>query len=1067
MQRFLIIVLTISIAFLFSAVQVQGQGLDLVVGSSASSIAVGGTVQFNTQVSGGSSPYTYEWDFDDVNTYKNPATSANPSHTFNLPGTHEVWVTVTDSSSDTVKGHLRIKVADDLTEYDAINDCGLIDDDSTDNGPNLRSCVTNDADGQYRIIFRKTDTGVYKFVSYISIRRDSKDYNVTVDFDTDSKVEFIGEPGVVLKFSPIQEINSSFYFNNEDKNKYALFENLGFEFTGPLFIYMISTSDMRKGEQYQVWRNCDFQNIRKVGKNNREIVIRSNFDRWGRSTGNLNYAYTNSLWKYNYIHNPWPDHSHPFYNREYWYIYYIGNYADVLPQDDSGKVGIHWRDGKGGGTGDRRHNWAIGNLFRNVPGWAVKLNTEEQSVHTSDNKINDNIIIGTWRNNAILVERSDGNTEINGNFFTDVSVGNIIDLGYGASIPDKVIRGVTVKNNERGGQVSGNLYACTLNPPDCEIDVSGNTQHSMNHRTGDPPGWYDSNGYLDPGEYEYYPPEGSFDINNGAPSTSTRTVTLNINVNDQISGMGSAARFPFKQGGLMQFSNNGVNWHQVEDYSSSHSWTLTSGDGVKTVSARFRDRDGNWGDPISDTITLTSSPDCNNGICNPGECQSCPQDCWISECDTDGNCLSGYKDGDENCGNSNDCSCTGGHTCCSNQCVLPVCNQGPDCGSGPCKVYTCNNPGTCTASCSSQDITTCSGPTSDGCCPSGCDETNDIDCTQLIISNLWVFSGLPYEWDTLAVGKDVYIDRTITYTTIPSKYLNLQYMRTDNDDKQQTANPFLSFDVNQPVTVYVAHDDRITTKPSWMSSFTDTGDDIDSTDWPRSVFSQDFPTGTVTLGGNGGSSASSMYSVIVEGQGSPSPELCNNEVDDDGDGKVDCNDEDCSADPSCKASGIKEYWSADVPLYLEGTVLPEEGTLTIQIDDDLSNLRRAWVNMYLYDADRPDREGEIFVNGNKLMDLPGIVSCDQINCWFNDTEMDKAWLVQGSNQFRFTHNATWGYHVLGLVLRLDFTHRADRNKNGCIEINELMDFIKRWKISSQDVPMLELMNAIGLWNAGC
>jgi hypothetical protein len=47
------------------------------------------------------------------------------------------------------------------------------------------------------------------------------------------------------------------------------------------------------------------------------------------------------------------------------------------------------------------------------------------------------------------------------------------------------------------------------------------------------------------------------------------------------------------------------------------------------------------------------------------------------------------------------------------------------------------------------------------------------------------------------------------------------------------------------------------------------------------------------------------------------------------------------------------------------------------------------------------------------------------------------------------------------------THRADNNpQDGCIDTTELLAFIDRWKISSQDVPMPEVMEAIGLWNQG-
>lgn len=92
-------------------------------------------------------------------------------------------------------------------------------------------------------------------------------------------------------------------------------------------------------------------------------------------------------------------------------------------------------------------------------------------------------------------------------------------------------------------------------------------------------------------------------------------------------------------------------------------------------------------------------PVCPDGSCNGNEtCSSCPQDC----------------------------SCQSPQICCNDQCVTPTCSQNSDCGSNPCKNYTCSNPGTCSASCSSQDITSCTD--NDGCCPAGCDETNDNDC---------------------------------------------------------------------------------------------------------------------------------------------------------------------------------------------------------------------------------------------------------------------------------------------------------------------------------------------------
>ena len=45
-------------------------------------------------------------------------------------------------------------------------------------------------------------------------------------------------------------------------------------------------------------------------------------------------------------------------------------------------------------------------------------------------------------------------------------------------------------------------------------------------------------------------------------------------------------------------------------------------------------------------------------------------------------------------------------------------------------------------------------------------------------------------------------------------------------------------------------------------------------------------------------------------------------------------------------------------------------------------------------------------------------------------------------------------------------HRSDTNRNNCIEINEMLSFLDRWKISIADVPMPELMESIGLWKGG-
>jgi PKD repeat protein len=73
-------------------------------------VTVGSTVRFTCTPSGGASPYAYVWDFDDIETYKKPTTGQNPSHTFGLPGIHDVRVYVADNESNEESAYLRIHV---------------------------------------------------------------------------------------------------------------------------------------------------------------------------------------------------------------------------------------------------------------------------------------------------------------------------------------------------------------------------------------------------------------------------------------------------------------------------------------------------------------------------------------------------------------------------------------------------------------------------------------------------------------------------------------------------------------------------------------------------------------------------------------------------------------------------------------------------------------------------------------------------------------------------------------------------------------------------------------------
>ncbi len=151
--------------------------------------------------------------------------------------------------------------------------------------------------------------------------------------------------------------------------------------------------------------------------------------------------------------------------------------------------------------------------------------------------------------------------------------------------------------------------------------------------------------------------------------------------------------------------------------------------------------------------------------------------------------------------------------------------------------------------------------------------TSPPPTSTLNISNLTVASGQAYVLPTsgLQAGATVYIDRAYTFTTVPTLVQGARYIQTANNDKTAANTTFLSFTVNQPVSVYVAHGDRITPKPSWLNTFTDTGTNLVTSDATFSLFVRSFPAGTITLGGNVSSANAgnllSMYSVIVKPDG--------------------------------------------------------------------------------------------------------------------------------------------------------------------------------------------------------
>jgi type II secretory pathway pseudopilin PulG len=93
------------------------------------------------------------------------------------------------------------------------------------------------------------------------------------------------------------------------------------------------------------------------------------------------------------------------------------------------------------------------------------------------------------------------------------------------------------------------------------------------------------------------PNAGNIAIANGATYTTTATVVLNIT-----KGSGTTPA-------QMAFSNDGTTWSPKVAYGTTASWSLLTGDGTKTVYARFYAASGLFSALMTDTIVLdTTAP---------------------------------------------------------------------------------------------------------------------------------------------------------------------------------------------------------------------------------------------------------------------------------------------------------------------------------------------------------------------------------------------------------------------------------------------------------------------------
>jgi hypothetical protein len=133
-----------------------------------------------------------------------------------------------------------------------------------------------------------------------------------------------------------------------------------------------------------------------------------------------------------------------------------------------------------------------------------------------------------------------------------------------------------------------------------------------------------------------------------------------------------------------------------------------------------------------------------------------------------------------------------------------------------------------------------------------------------------VASAQPYQVvdDGLVPNSPLFIDRDFTFNSIPGMLEGATYIKTANDDKNRTDSSFLSFQVSQDTTVYVAYDHRASSLPNWLGDWNDTGESITTTDTTFNLFTKGYAaSSTVTLGGNmaaGAAGSRSNYFVVFD-----------------------------------------------------------------------------------------------------------------------------------------------------------------------------------------------------------
>lgn len=116
-------------------------------------------------------------------------------------------------------------------------------------------------------------------------------------------------------------------------------------------------------------------------------------------------------------------------------------------------------------------------------------------------------------------------------------------------------------------------------------------------------------------------------------------------------------------------------------------------------------------------------------------------------------------------------------------------------------------------------------------------------------------------------GAPIYVDRAYVVSDLPDELAGTIMVRGANNDSKVVSDDYLTLEISEPTTVWVAFDDRGEDVwwPQWLTGggWTRTSATVGTTDRPLVLFRKEVPAGTLTLGGNSGVSGQGGSSYVT------------------------------------------------------------------------------------------------------------------------------------------------------------------------------------------------------------